>query len=197
MQTRPHIEKQAPRVGVSEMLVAVAAASMLFFAEVLRGGDTPAASEAQIKAVFLFNFAKYVEWPAAAFPNATAPIAIGVLGRDPFGDYLQHVEGKMLQGHPFVIKHLAPDSDVSGCQILFISHSEASRMREILEKTSALPILTVGEDEPFAQNGGIIRFVLKNGNVRLAIDLNAAQKAGLTISSKLLAVADVVKGKTN
>jgi hypothetical protein len=179
------------------MLVAVAAASMLFFAEVLRGGDTPAASEAQIKAVFLFNFAKYVEWPAAAFPNATAPIAIGVLGRDPFGDYLQHVEGKMLQGHPFVIKHLAPDSDVSGCQILFISHSEASRMREILEKTSALPILTVGEDEPFAQNGGIIRFVLKNGNVRLAIDLNAAQKAGLTISSKLLAVADVVKGKTN
>jgi hypothetical protein len=70
-------------------------------------------------------------------------------------------------------------------------------MREILEKTSALPILTVGEDEPFAQNGGIIRFVLKNGNVRLAIDLNAAQKAGLTISSKLLAVADVVKGKTN
>ena len=197
MHTNPNIEKKASRGRILGMHVAVAAAAVLFCGEILQGVDTPAASEAQIKAVFLFNFAKYVEWPAAAFPNATAPIAIGVLGRDPFGDYLQHVEGKMLQGRPFVIKHLASDSEVSGCQILFISHSEASRMREILEKASALPILTVGEDEPFAQNGGIIRFVLKNGNVRLEIDLSAAQKAGLTISSKLLAVADVVKGKAN
>jgi hypothetical protein len=69
-------------------------------------------------------------------------------------------------------------------------------MGGILEKAGALPILTVGEDEPFARNGGIIHFVLKNGNVRLEIDLAAAKKAGLTISSRLLAVADVVKGKT-
>jgi YfiR/HmsC-like len=197
MQNTANIEKQALRGGLAKMLLAVAAASVLFWGEILRGDDTPAASEAQIKAVFVFNFAKYMEWPATAFPNATAPIVIGVVGRDPFGDYLQHVEGKMAQGRPFVIKHLAADSDVSGCQILFISHSEATRMREILEKTKASPILTVGEDETFAQNGGIIRFVLKNGNVRLEIDLTAAQRAGLTISSKLLAVADVVKGKAN
>jgi hypothetical protein len=197
MQTKPEIDKQPPRIGVSEMLVALAAASMLFCAEKLRAGDTPAASEAQIKAVFLFNFAKYVEWPATAFPNSNAPITIGVMGTDPFGGYLQRVEGKLLHGRPFVIKQLASDSDVSSCHILFISHSEAARMREILEKTGALPILTVGEDAAFAQNGGIINFVLKNGNVRLEIDLAAARKAGLTISSRLLAVADVVKGKTN
>jgi hypothetical protein len=197
MQTRPHIEKKAPRGGVTEILVAVAAASVLFCAQTLMAADTLAASEAQVKAAFLFNFAKYVDWPAAAFPDAAAPMTIGVLGTDPFGDNLQHVvEGKTVNGRPFVIKHLASDSELSGCQILFISHSEASRMGGILEKAGALPILTVGEDEPFARNGGIIHFVLKNGNVRLEIDLAAAKKAGLTISSRLLAVADVVKGKT-
>jgi hypothetical protein len=85
---------------------------------------------------------------------------------------------------------------LTGCQILFVDDSEASRMVDILEKAAALPILTVGEDEQFAQNGGIINFVLKNGKVRLEIDLAAAKKVGLTVSSKLLAVADVVKGKS-
>lgn len=152
----------------------------------------------QVEAVFLFNFAKYVDWPAAAFPNAAAPIIIGVVGTDLFGDNLQHnVEGKTINGRALVIKHLGADSDVSGCQILFISHSEASRTADILAKASALPILTVGEDEPFARNGGIINFVLKTGRVRLEIDLAAARQAGLRISSKLLAVADVVKGNAN
>ena len=180
-----------------EMLISVTAALVLFCAETLIAADTPAASEAQLKAVFLFNFAKYVDWPAAAFTNDAAPISIGVMGTDPFGDSLRLVEGKTIRGLRFAIKHLDSDSDLSGCHILFISDSEASRMREILNKAGALPILTVGEDEAFARNGGIINFVLKNGNVRLEIDLAAARKAGLTISSRLLAVADVVKGKTN
>jgi YfiR/HmsC-like len=152
----------------------------------------------QVEAVFLFNFAKYVDWPASAFTNATAPITIGVLGTDPFGDNLQHaVDGKTINGHAFVIKHLMSDSDLNGCQILFISDSESSRMGGILDKAGALPILTVGEDEQFSKNNGIINFVLKNGKVRLEIDLAAAKKTGLIISSKLLAVADVVKGNAN
>jgi hypothetical protein len=152
----------------------------------------------QVEAVFLFNFAKYVDWPAAAFTNAAAPITIGVLGTDPFGDSLQHVvEGKTINGRSFVIKHLATDAGLSGCQILFISDSEAARMGEILDKAAALPILTVGEDEAFAEDGGIINFVIKDGKVRLEIDLTKARKNGLTISSRLLAVADVVKGNTN
>jgi hypothetical protein len=160
--------------------------------------DTSAATDTQVKAVFLFNFAKYVDWPATAFSNATAPITIGVIGTGSFDDSIQHVvEGKTINGRRFVIKHLAADSELAGCHILFISHSEASRMGPILDRAGALPILTVGEDEQFARNGGIINFVLKNGNVRLEIDLAAAKKAGLSISSKLLAVADVVKGKSN
>jgi hypothetical protein len=160
--------------------------------------DEPSLSQYQVEAVFLFNFAKYVDWPAAAFTNATAPITIGVLGTDPFGGSLQHmVEGKSIAGRSFVIKHLATDGDLSGCQILFISDSEAARMSEILDKTRTLPILTVGEDEAFAEDGGIINFVVKDGKVRLEIDLTEARKNGLTISSRLLAVADVVKGKTD
>jgi hypothetical protein len=161
-------------------------------------GGEPSLTKYQVEAIFLFNFAKYVDWPAATFPSGVAPITIGVMGVDPFGESLQRgVEGKKINGRSFVIKHLASDSDPAGCQVLFVCDSEAARMGGILDKASALPILTVGEGELFARNGGMINFVLKNGNVRLGIDLNAARKAGLTISSKLLAVADVVKGKSN
>ena len=161
-------------------------------------GAAPSLTKYQVEAIFLFNFAKYVDWPSETFPNDAAPITIGVMGADPFGESLQRgVEGKRINGRSFVIKHLDSDSDVAGCQILFICDSEASRMGGILDKARALPILTVGEGELFARNGGIINFVLKNGNVRLEIDLTAARKAGLTISSRLLAVADVVKGKSN
>jgi YfiR/HmsC-like len=159
--------------------------------------DSPV-SEYQVKAIFLFNFAKYVDWPATAFTNAATPITIGVLGTDPFGDNLQNmVKGKTINGRTFLVKHLTADSDLSGCQILFISDSEASRMGEILAKAGALPILTVGEGEDFAKNDGIIHFILKDGKVRLEIDLTSVKKTGLAISSKLLAVADVVKGKFN
>jgi hypothetical protein len=161
-------------------------------------GQEPALSKYQVEAAFLFNFAKYVEWPAVAFPDPAAPIIIGVMGTDPFGDSLPHtVEGKMVNGRPFLIKHLAADSALGGCHILFVSHSEALRMTGILEKAATLPVLTVGEDDSFARNGGIIDFVLKNDKVRLEIDLAAARKAGVTLSSKLLGVADVVKGKSN
>jgi len=161
-------------------------------------GEEPSLTKYQVEAVFLFNFAKYVYWPATAFPNATAPITIGVVGTDPFDDNLQNIiQGKTINGRPFVIKHLAPDADLGGCQILFISDSEASRMAEVLGRAGALPILTVGEDEEFAQNNGIINFVVKDGKVRLEIDLTEAKKNKLTLSSRLLAVADVVKGGIN
>jgi hypothetical protein len=161
-------------------------------------GGEPPPTKYQVEAVCLFNFAKYVEWPAAAFPNAAAPVTIGVLGTDFFGDNLQRaVAGKTVNGRSFVIKYVASGSELSGCQILFISDSEASRMGEILDKAGALPILTVGEDEAFAQKNGIINFVLKDGKVRLEIDLTTAGKTGLKINSRLLAVADVVKGRAN
>jgi len=198
MQVRPYNRIQALRRQAVGVLAAVAAVVAMYGPAPFVAADSPAALEAQVKAVFLFNFAKYVDWPASVFPSTAAPITIGVVGTDPFGDNLQRiVEGKTINGHPFVIKHLAADAELAGCHILFISHSEAARMDGILSKTSAQPILTVGEDEQFTQNNGIIRFLLKDGKVRLEINLASANRAGLTISSRLLAVADVVRGKTN
>jgi len=182
------LRKAAGLIGLCGLLLAVGNAA----------GMDVSMTEYQVKALFLFNFTKYVEWPAGTFANAHAPITIGVLGRDKFDDNLLHaVEGKTVNGRTCVIKHLASGEDPGGCQILFVCDSEASQMAGIMAKAGPLPVLTVGEDEPFAQDGGIINFVLKNGNVRLEIDLAAAKKAGLTISSRLLAVADVVKGRAN
>ena len=161
------------------------------------GGEVPA-TEYQVKAVFLFNFAKYVDWPAAAFTNASAPITIGVLGEDRFDDNLRRtVAGKTVNGRAFVIRHIAVDESTEGCHILFISDSEKKRLGEILDKIKARPVLTVGETGQFLESGGMINFVKKEGRIRLEINLDAARQAGLQISSKLLNVADAVKGKLN
>jgi len=147
-------------------------------------------SEYQVKALFLCNFVKYVDWPG----GATGPIVIGILGQDNFNDSLTDaVAGKNINGRAIVIKHLSEDDDLSGCTILFVSSSENSQLSEILGKTGSLPILTVGESDSFLQNGGIINFLLKEGKIHLTINLKAAQKVNLQISSKLLSVADVVK----
>lgn len=153
-------------------------------------------TEYHVKALFLYNFGKYVVWPEQAFPKTNTPFTIGVVGEDDFGDDLPRtLNGKSICAHPFAIRHLSATDDFQQCQILFISKSESSHVADILAKVGTLPILTVGEDQAFAANGGMINFVLKDGNVRLEINLLSANKAGLKISSKLLAVADVVKGK--
>jgi hypothetical protein len=155
-------------------------------------------TEYQVKALFLLNFIKYVDWPSDALASSNAPITIGLCGESKLREALSSaVSGKGSASRMIVIRQIESTDDFSSCQILFISDSASSRMRGILDKAGALPILTVGEDNAFAQNGGIINFVLKNGNVRLEVDLAAARKAGLTIHSRLLAVADVVKGKAD
>lgn len=151
-------------------------------------------SEYQVKALFLYNFAKYIQWPPEAFPSSGSPITIGIVGNDNFGSDLPNmVNGKMVDGRPFVIKHLSANDDFQGCQILFISNSESANLGVIFGKVGTLPILTVGEDDSFLANGGIVNFVLKNGNVRLEINLVSSDKARLKISSRLLSVADTVK----
>lgn len=174
--------------------------TLLFFMEMIpqAKGAERTFTEYKVKALFLFNFAKYVDWPAEIFPATNSPIIIGIVGKDKFGDELEHaVEGKRVNGHGFTIKHLAANDDLHVCQILFIADSEASQMKNILNKLDALPVLTVGEDKAFEENGGIIDFILKENRVRLEINLAAMNRAKLRISSKLLAVADVVREKQN
>jgi len=166
---------------------------MVFLWGSLAASAQTSMSEYQLKALFLCNFVKYVDWPSGAM-QGTGPIVIGILGEDNFSDNLKRaVEGKTVNGRQITIKHLSAGEELSGCSILFVSSSENSRLGAILGKTSTLPILTVGEDASFLQKGGIINFVLKEGKIQLEVNLQLAQKVKLQISSKLLSVAVVVK----
>jgi hypothetical protein len=159
-------------------------------------GDAPSLTEYQVKALFLLNFTKYVEWPAETFESADSAFKIGVVGEDRFGEDLKKaMTGKMVNGRAITVQQLGKEVDGSKFQILFISASEKNRLREILDKVKTTPVLTVGETEQFTQSGGVINFTKKDGKVRLEINLDAAHGAKLQLSSKLLGVADVVRGK--
>lgn len=149
--------------------------------------------EYQLKAVFLFNFAQFVEWPPTAFPEAGAPIYIGVLGDDPFGPILEQVvRGETIHHRRLVIKRSRQLEDLKACHLLFISRSEEGQLAQILAGVAGASILTVGETEQFAHRGGVINFTLQENKIRFEINLHAAERAGLKISSKLLQLATVV-----
>ncbi|MFT3752609.1 MAG: YfiR family protein [Paludibacter sp.] len=149
--------------------------------------------EYQLKAVFLFNFTQFVDWPAQAFTDAASPLVIGVLGDDPFGAYLDEaVRGEAANGRPLVVQRYRSMAEIGNCQLLFISRSESARMAQILAQLKDKPILTISDAEHFNRDGGIIRFATVANKIRLRISLDSARNASLTLSSKLLRPADIV-----
>jgi len=159
--------------------------------------QSPRASEYQLKAVFLFNFVQFVDWPAAAAADSQLPLVIGILGDDPFGAFLDEtVRGERLGARPIQVRRYRQVTDIGECNILFISRSERERVPEILSGLKNRPVLTVSDADAFANRGGMIQFINDKNRIRLRINLEAAQAAHLTISSKLLRVADVVRAPT-
>ena len=155
--------------------------------------ETTSPQEPQVKAVFLFNFAQFVEWPTNAFPEAQTPLVIGVLGDDPFGAYLDEtVRGERVNNRSLVVRRFRRVEDIQICHVLFISQSEAERLDQILAGLKGRTILTVSDTESFSRRGGMIRFVTEKNKIRLRINLEAAKAARLTISSKLLRPAEIV-----
>lgn len=153
-----------------------------------------ATSEHAVKAAFLYNFAKFVEWPASAFASSRDPVAFCIVGEDSLGDELaQAIAGKMVQGRPVAVQRAAQIERLDRCQILFVGSSERARFGQLLATVGSRPVLTVGDEEEFRQAGGIINFVLRRSRVRFQIDLGAAERAGLRISSRLLELAEVVQ----
>ncbi len=147
-------------------------------------------SEYQLKAAFLFNFAKFVEWPPAAFAEPTAPLIIGILGENPFGDVLEEtVRGKSLNNHPLAVRTFRSVAESTNCHVLFISSSEKKRLPEILKGIEGSAVLTVSEIDRFTETGGMINFVSEGNKIRLKINDGAAKTAGLKIGSKLLGLA--------
>ena len=156
--------------------------------------ETP--NEYQVKAAFLYNFAKFVEWPPDAFAGPQAPIVLGIVGEDPFGDALREIiSGKTVNGRSFLIKRLKLGPELHGCHILFISSSEKKNLARIFESLKGSSVLTVGETDQFVQSGGAIKLFLEGNNVRFEINVGAASLARLKISSKLLALARSVVGE--
>jgi YfiR/HmsC-like len=159
----------------------------------LRGGiavdaqEDSQPTEYQIKAAFIFNFAKFVEWPSAAFPKPSSPIVVGVLGDNPFNDALEKtIQNKTVDEHPVIIMQFRTAAEATNCHILFISNSEKLRLPQILKQLNGRSVLTVGEMPGFTEAGGMINFVLEGTKIRFQINNDAAVNAGLKISAKLL-----------
>jgi hypothetical protein len=147
----------------------------------------------QIKAVFLFNFSQFVSWPASSNPGAAAPFTIGVLGDNPFGNYLaETVRGEKVNGRDLVVQQYRRVEDATNCEILFISQSESRHFKDDLAALRGRNILTVGDTDGFAKNGGMVRFVTEQNKIHFRIDLEAAKAANLTISSQLLRLAEII-----
>lgn len=148
------------------------------------------ASEYDVKAAFLYNFTKFVEWPPAAFPAESSQLKVCILGDNPFGKSLEsviageEVQGRKLQLWEMDILH-SPDF----CHILFISRSERARIPAVLMAVQGSPVLTVSETDGFLEKGGTINFKIQEGKVRFEINPGAAERGGLKMSSKLLRLA--------
>jgi hypothetical protein len=157
----------------------------------LRAAEAP--TEYQVEAVFVFNFAHFVEWPPQEFASPTEPFIIGILGSDPFGGRLDEaVRGEQINGHPLAIRRYRNTADIEHCQILFIDRSESARLEQILAALIGRSMLTVSEAEGAAERGIMIQFATENNRIRLRINVESARAAGLTISSKLLRPAEIV-----
>ena len=166
----------------------------VLFSSAATGGSAPAANrEYQIKAVFLYNFVQFVEWPASVFAAPDSPFVIGVLGENLFGDALHEVvSGEKVGARSIEVRRYGRIADVDACHILFISRSETGNLPSILVALDKRPILTVGDTAEFARHGGMIRLIKEDNRIRLRVNLQATKAAGLVISSKLLRAADLV-----
>lgn len=150
--------------------------------------------EYDVKAALLYNFTQFVDWPADSFASAEAPLVIGIIGRDPFGDTLEKlVEREHVDTHRIVVQQCRNMVEAGRCQILFISITERDKLQQILNGLEKRPILTVAEFDGFIGRGGMVRLYRNSENkIRVRINLEAAKAAGLTMSAKLLRVVEVV-----
>lgn len=152
-----------------------------------------ATTEYELKAVFLLNFTRFVEWPEDIMPPGKDALIIGVIGVDPFGEALDTaVRNEAVNGRPLIVKRFQRKEEVTVCHVLFVSRSETPRLKSILDAVKGKAILTVSDIERFAYSGGIIGLVMDQGKVKIQINVEQAKHAQLNLSSKLLGPAQLV-----
>lgn len=151
--------------------------------------------EYKLKAVFLFNFTQFIEWPASAFTSAGSPFIIGILGDDPFGAAMEEtIQNERVGAHPLIVQRYHDLKDMRNCHILFVNSKDPEKIKESL-LIAGRNTLTVSDAEGFVRMGGMIRFVTDNNKIRLVIYPDAAKAADLSISSKLLRVSEIYDPK--
>ncbi len=157
-------------------------------------GQQPAPSEYEVKATYLYNFARFTKWPAKDAGAKDNSFAVCVLGRDPFGTILDTIlAGEAIGGKQMVHRRISSAQDAGNCRIVFISFSEKSRLKETLAALEKMSVLTVSDIPDFSVHGGMIEFVVERDKVRFEVNLETAGQAGLTLSSELLKVAVSIK----
>jgi hypothetical protein len=148
-----------------------------------------------VKAACVYNFAKFVEWPSEAFSEGESSIVLSILGKDPFGVTLESIRGKPVQSRKLEIRRVDKTEDLQRCHILFVSGSEKENLSEIFLKVSDWPVLTVSDMDGFAHRGGMVNFITIEKKIRFQINVPAAERNGLKISSKLLRLAKIITGE--
>lgn len=160
------------------------------------GAQSISSNEYAVKAAFLFHFAQFVEWPESAFQDANSPLIYCTIGEDPFQGALDaSLKGKTIGARSLQVRHLKQVQDAQGCHLIFVSGDDKRQIPGTLSLLQGNPILTVGESERFVQEGGVISFCMEENKIRFQINLEAAEKANLRISSRLLTLAKTVIGK--
>jgi hypothetical protein len=156
--------------------------------------QNPKPTDYEVKAAYLYNFGRFVEWPAQVTTTRTDSFTICILGEDPFGRSLDvTLAGERIGNQKVAARRITSPRDSVDCRILFISSSEAKRLNKIIEALDKSAILTVSDIPQFSQGRGMIQFVLEGNRIRFEVNLTATQSAGLTLSSELLKVATVVR----
>jgi hypothetical protein len=174
-------------------LVALAAMGQICAAGRASGQGT--SSEYAVKAAFLFHFAQFVEWPAAAFREASSPYVYCTVGLDPFRGVLETtLRDKVVGGRGFEVRHLKQLQEAQDCHLVFVGEEQKRQIGQAVAGLRGRPVLLVGESEHFVDEGGMIGFLLEDNKVRFEVNLEATEKAGLKVSAKLLALAKTVKG---
>jgi hypothetical protein len=188
-QARPRGIRRRRRQSAALILVALLSSA---WAPVDRAQAEPP-GEYQLKAAFLFNFAKFIDWPTTSFSSPQSPFVVCILGPDPFGQAMDEVfRDKMIDNRPVAIERFKTIAQVRQCHMVFVSQSESFHLAEIIEHLRGECVLLVGETDGFAEAGGVIQFAIEENHVRFLINTDAAGRAGLKVSSKLLSLARVV-----
>lgn len=158
----------------------------------------PRASEYEVKAAFIYNFARYVEWPFSVFDAPLDPIRLCIFGKDPFGEIMDRtLRGKTVAQHPFVVLRIKEIEKTRGCHIVFLSHMESEQLGAVLEAVRDRPVMTIVDVEGAVQRGAILNFALREGRVRFAVNTDSAQRSGLSLSSQLVKLAITVAKDTS